>query len=116
MLLISMRSIPVELVQAVEGGSLITFGERWVVKDCIHKVVHRATQYHYCLSYVKKLAGSLADDMNTEQELRFAMKDQLQPPRCIAADLAARNLAIVCHSYFVRHIFVGELLLSLADE
>ena len=44
------------------------------------------------------------------------MEDQLQAAGGVAANLAARDLAIVGHAHFVGHVFVGELLFGLADE
>ena len=60
--------------------------------------------------------GSFADDVHAQNLARFAMKDELQPPGGIAADLPARGLAIVGHADFVGHVFLGQLLFGLAGE
>src|SRR6202021_4161012 len=47
---------------------------------------------------------------------RLAMKDNLKPSSGVTSDLAAGNLTVVGDADLVRHIFIGKLLLGLADE
>src|SRR5579863_9640464 len=54
--------------------------------------------------------------MDSQNFAGFPMEDELQAAGSVAADLAARDFAIVRHSDFVRNILVGELFLGLADE
>ncbi len=61
-------------------------------------------------------AGAFADDVHAENLARVAMEDELQAAGGVAANLAARGLAIVGHADFVGHVFVGQLLFGFADE
>ena len=63
-----------------------------------------------------KFGRPFADDVDAQQLFGFAMKDHLQAAGGVAANLAARNLAIIRHADLVGDIFVGELLFGLADE
>src|ERR1700712_5147090 len=101
-------------VQPIESRYFITFRERWIVENRVHKIIQLPAQRHHGLPDVQQLARALADDMHPEDRMGHAVKDQLQPSRRIAADLSTRNLAIVRYSYLVGHIFFGELLLGLA--
>src|ERR1044072_3322828 len=85
-----------ELVDAVEGGSLVALGERRVVEDRVDEVVNRALQDHHGLADVQNLGRALADDVDAEDFARLAVENNLQPARRVAANLAARDLAVVC--------------------
>src|SRR6185312_8749993 len=103
-------------VEAVERGHFITFREGWIVEDRIDEVVQRSAESHDGLPDVQQLAGALADDVHAEQRVRLAMEDELEAAGGVAADLPARDLAVVGYADFVRHIFLGELFFGLADE
>ena len=44
------------------------------------------------------------------------MENDLETAGGVAADLAARDLAIIRDADFVGHVFVGELLFGFADK
>src|SRR5579883_1370456 len=105
-----------ELVEAVERRSLVAFRQGRVVKDGIDEVIHGSAENHDGLADVQQLGGALADDVDAQHLLRFAMEDDLQASGGVAADLAAGDLSIKSHADLVRNVFVGKLLLGLADE
>src|SRR5580704_446409 len=102
--------IPRELVQSIESSGFITFCQRWIIKDRIDEIVHRSAQNHHRLPDMHQLAGSFADDVDAEQHSRLAMKNQLEPPRCVAPNLPARDLPVISYSHFVGHVLVCQLL------
>src|ERR1700753_840277 len=53
-------------VQSVERGNFITFRERWIVEDRIHKIIKLSAQRHHGLADVQQFAGALADDVDAE--------------------------------------------------
>ena len=71
---------------------------------------------HDRLADVDQLGGALADDVHAEHLAGVAMEDELEAAGGVAANLAAGDLAVVGHADFVGHVFVGQLLLGLADE
>ncbi len=105
-----------QLVDAVERRLLVAFGQRGIVENGVHEVIHVALQDHHGLADVEQLGSALADDVHAQNFARFAVEDQLQPAGGVAADLAARGFAIVGDAHFVGHVFVGQLLFVLADE
>src|SRR5882757_1824566 len=107
---------PGKPINAVKRGSLIALGEGGVIEHRIDKVVQCTAEGHDGLPDVQQFAGALAYDMHSQKMPRLAMKNNLQTAGGIAPDLPAGNLAIICDAHFVRHIFVGELLLGLADK
>src|ERR1035438_3056922 len=109
-------SNPRQLVDTVEGRHFITFGQGRIVEHGIHEIIHGAFQDHHGLADVQQLAGALADDVYAQQFPRFSMEDQLEPASGIAANLAARGLAIIGQAHFVRRVFFGQLFFGLTDE
>ncbi len=107
---------PGKPVDAVERGSLIALCEGGVIEHRIDEVVHSTAERHHCLSNVQQFGGALSDDVHSQQMPGLAVKDNLQTSCGIAPDLAARDLAIIGDPNFVGHIFIGELLLGLADK
>src|SRR5580704_1290992 len=107
---------PGKPVDAVKCGSLIALGKGGVIEHRIDKVVQCTAEGHDGLPDVQQFAGALAYDMHSQKMPCLAMKNNLQTAGGIAPDLAAGNLAIISDAYFVGHILVGELLLSLADK
>src|SRR5580693_9351694 len=105
-----------ELVQSVEGGSLVAFSQRWVVEDRLDKIFDRPTQNHHRLPDVEQFTRAFANDVHAEQEPRLAVENQLEAAGCIAANLTPRNLPVVSHSHLERHIFIGKLLFGFADK
>src|SRR6185437_10949275 len=91
-----------QAVQTVEGRGFVTFRQGRIVEDRIDKIVDGCIQRHYSLANVDQLAGAFADDVHAKQVARFAMEDELQSPRGVAANLTARDFAIVCDSHLVR--------------
>ena len=73
-------------------------------------------QDHHGLADVQQLGGAVADDVDPQDLAGLAVKNQLEASGGIAADLAAGDLAIIRHADFIGNVFVGELLLGLADE
>src|SRR6202051_242161 len=107
---------PGKPVDAVKCGSLIALGKGGVIEHRIDEVVQCTAEGHDGLPDVQQLAGALAYDMHSQEMPCLAMKNNLQAAGGIAPDLAAGNLTIISDAHFVGHIFVGELLLSLADK
>src|ERR1700733_507505 len=105
-----------EAVDAVKGGSLVALSQRGIVEHCIDEVVYCPAQRHDRLADVDQLCRSLADDVDAENGPVFAMEDQLQAPRGVAANLSARDLAIIRDADLVGHILLGQLLFRFADE
>ena len=105
-----------EAPEAVEGSYFIALSEGGVVEDGRDKVVHGAVEGHDGLADVDKLSGTLADDVHAEDLAGFAVEDELEPACRVAANLAARDFAIVGHTDFVGDILVSELFFGLADE
>src|ERR1700733_11613513 len=105
-----------QFVQAVERGGLITLGQRRIVENGIHKVIHGPLQDHDRLADMQQLGCPFSDDVDAEDFPGLAMKDQLQAAGSVAADLAARDLAIVSHAHLVGRIFLGQLLFGLTDK
>src|ERR1044072_2356691 len=68
-----------EVVDAVEGGSLVALGERRVVEARVDEVVNRALQDHHGLADVQNLGRPLADDVDAENFARLAVVNKLQP-------------------------------------
>src|SRR5580700_5755957 len=65
---------------------------------------------------MKQLRGPFADDVHTKHLLGLAMKTYFQAPCGVASDLATRDLAIIRHAHFVRHVIVGKLFFGFPDE
>ena len=105
-----------QAAETVERRGLVALGERRVVEDGVHEVVHRAAERHDRLADVQQLAGALADDVHAEDLARLAVEDQLEAAGGVAANLAAGDFAVVGQADFVGHVLVGQLLLGLADE
>src|SRR5271155_2416815 len=91
-----------QAIDAVKGGSLIALSQGGIVKHRIDEVVYLAAQSHNSLTDMHQLRRALANNMHAENLPRFAMKDQFQPPCCVAADLAARDFAIIRYADFIR--------------
>src|SRR5471030_617008 len=109
-------SKPHQLVEAVECRQFIALGQRGIVEHRVHEVIHRALQDHHGLPDVQQFRGLFSNDVYSQNLARFAVENQLQPPRGIAADLPARAVAVVRHAHLIRHIFVGQLLFGFAGE
>src|SRR5947209_15418675 len=84
-----------QLVQPVESRRLITFGKRRIIEHRIDKVFDGSAENHDSLADMEQFTGPFADNVHAQQEFRFAMKDQLQPPGRIASNLSPRNLAVI---------------------
>ncbi len=65
---------------------------------------------------MNQLRRTFADDVHTEQRPRLPVEQDLQTPRGVAADLPARDLAVIREPDFVGHVLVGQLLLGAPDE
>src|SRR5258708_32859661 len=107
---------PGQLIQPIERCRLIALGQRRVIENSIHEVLYRAFENEHCLADVQQLGSAFPDDVDSEQLLSLAMKDELHAAGGIAANLAACDLAIIRDTDLVRDIFVRELLLRLSDE
>src|SRR5437868_2528925 len=105
-----------QLIEAVERGGLVAFRQRGVVEDRGYEVVHGPLQRHHRLPDMQQLRRAFTDDMHSENLFCFAMEDKLEPAGGVAADLAARDLAVVGDTDLVGHVFIGELLLCFSDE
>src|ERR1035438_10442044 len=105
-----------QFVQAVERGGLVTFGQGRIIENRIHEILYGPFQDHDGLADVQQLGCAFADDMHTQYLLGLPIKDQLQAACSVAADLPARDLAIIGHAHFVRNVVIGQLLFSLADK
>src|ERR1700761_3788351 len=103
-------------IEAIKGRHLIAFRQRRVVEDGLDKVVELASERHDGLPDMQQFAGSLPYDVNAKKRVAFAMEDDLQASGRISPDLAACDLTVVRDAHLVRHVFLGELLLGLADE
>ena len=103
-------------VQSIEGRGFIALGEGRIIKDGVHEVSDFAFEQKDGLADVQQLGGVFAEDMYAEQLERFAVKQELQSAFGMSADLAARNLAVIGHTYFIGNVGLGELLLGLADK
>src|SRR5271170_2082242 len=108
--------LPRQTVNSIESGGLITFGQRWEVKHSLDEVIHCAIQGHDRLPDMDQLGRALADDMYAQYRPVFAMKDELEASGGVAANLAARDLPVVGHAYFIWNVLIGELLFRLADK
>src|SRR5215469_8670248 len=108
--------VPMQTPETVERRRLVTLGQGGVVENRLDKVVDGASQGHDRLADVHQFAGSFADDVYAQNLARVAVEDEFQPARRVAANLPARDLAIIRHAYLVRHILIGQLLLGFADE
>src|SRR5665213_4404765 len=84
-----------DAVHAVERGHFVTLRQRRVVEHRLHEIFQLATERHHRLADVQQLARSFADDMHAQNRMRLAMKNDIQPPRSIPANLHTRNLAVV---------------------
>src|SRR5262249_17264787 len=76
----------------------------------------RAAHDHDRLADVNELAGAFANDVHTQHLPCVAVKDELEAPSCVSADLAARSFAVEGHANFVGDILIGKLFFGLADE
>src|SRR5271166_3901639 len=107
---------PGQAIHAVKRGCLVALGQSGIVEHGIDEIVYGALQHHHRLSDVHQLRRALADNVHAQDLPRLAVKNQLQPPRRVAAYLSARNLPVVRYAHFVRYVFLGKLLFRLADE
>src|SRR5580658_203186 len=105
-----------QFVETVESRGLIALGQRRVIENGIDEIFHGAAQNHNCLADVKQLRRPLADHVYPQHLLGLTMKAYLQTSRGVAANLAARDLAIVRHTHFVGNVLIGELLFGFPDE
>src|SRR5579885_697215 len=105
-----------QLIQPVKRRRLVTFCERRIVEDRIHEIIHRALENEHRLPDVQQFGGAFADDMHAEQFPGFAVEDEFEAPRRVAADLAAGGFAVEGHPDLVGNVFIGQLLLGFADE
>src|SRR5579864_6809729 len=107
---------PGELIQPVERRRLVAFGELRVIENRVHEVLYRSFENEHGLADVQQLGSAFSDNVDSEQLLGLAMKDELQTAGGIAANLAARDFAIIRDADLVGDIFVCELFFGFADE
>ncbi len=107
---------PRQLVQAVKCRGLVALGKSRIVENGIDKVVDGSLEDHDRLPDVEQFARAFADDVHAEHFPGLTMEDELQPPGGVAANLTARDLAIIGDADLVGHVLIGKLLLGLAGE
>src|ERR1017187_4949191 len=90
-----------QFVEAVESRLLVAFGQRGIVEDRVHEVIHRALEDHHGLTDVHQLRCLFTDDVHAQDFMRLAVENNLQAPGGIAADLPAGRLAIISQTHFV---------------
>src|SRR5258708_15366271 len=105
-----------QAIQAVEGGSLIAFGERGIVEDGVDEIGDLAFERENRLADVEEFGGVLAKNVNTQQVESFAVKEELEAAFGVASDLASGDFAVVGNANLVGHICFGELLFGFPDE
>src|SRR5271170_2215530 len=105
-----------QAIDAIKGGRLVALSQGGIVKHRIDEVVYLAAQSHDSLTDVHQLRRALANNVHAQNLPRFAMKDQFQPPGCIAANLPAGNFAIIRYADFIGNVFFRELFFCLANE
>src|SRR5713226_1013647 len=69
---------PGQLVQPVERCRLVALGERRIIENSVHEVIYRSFENEHGLADVQQLGSAFANDVNSQQLLGLAMKDELQ--------------------------------------
>src|SRR5258708_30029783 len=96
-----------QAIQAVEGGSLIAFGEGGVVENGVDEIGDLAFERENRLADVEELGGVFAKDVHAEQVESFAVKEELEAAFGMACDLATGDFAVVGNANLVRHSSFG---------
>jgi hypothetical protein len=104
------------LVEAVEGGGLVAFGERGVVEDGVDEIFDAAVEGEDGLADVEEFGGTFTDDVDAEQMLGIGIEEKFEAAGSVSPDLPASNLAEVGHANFVGNAFVGQLFFGFTDE
>ena len=65
---------------------------------------------------VQKLGSVFAEDVHAKEFERFAVEEELEAAFGLAADLSARDFAVIGDTDFIGDVFVGELLFGFANE
>src|SRR5579863_8143369 len=105
-----------QAAKPVKRRGLVALREGWVVENGVDKIIDGAAEDHHRLAYVHQFARAFAYDVDAKNLTRVAVKDELQAPGGVAANLTAGGFTIEGHANFVGDIFVGELLFGFADE
>src|SRR6266481_9464872 len=105
-----------QAIQGVEGGGLIAFGERGIIKNGIDEIGDLAFEREDRLADVEELGSVFAKDVHAEQVESFAVKKELEAAFGMACDLATGDFAVVGNANLVGHISFGELLFGFPDE
>src|ERR1043166_4274984 len=105
-----------QLVQAVERRGFVALRQRRVVENRLDEIVDRSLKDQHRLADVQQFARAVSNNVYAEQLPGFPMENDFQPPGGVAADLSARDLAIIRQPDFVRHVFFGQLLFRFSDE
>ena len=89
------RLEPRQLVEPVERRRLVALRQRRVVEDRVRRSSPSCPRTPSPPARCAQLAGALTDDVHAEQSPRLPVEDQLEAARRVAADLPARDLAVV---------------------
>src|SRR5579859_1864070 len=105
-----------KLVQSIKRRRLITFRQRRIIENRLHKIFDRALQHQHRLPDVQQFRRALSDNVYAQQQFRFRAEDQFQPPRRVASNLSSRNLAEIRNPNFIRYTRVRQLVFRLPDK
>src|ERR1700722_12234461 len=84
-----------QAIQAVEGSRFVAFRQRGIVENRVDEISDFAFQREDRLAYVQKFGGVFAKNVHAEKLETFTVEKQFQAAVGVAADLPARNFAVV---------------------
>ena len=103
-------------VDPIERSSLVAFRQRWVVEYSVDEEIDLAAKRHDRLANMHQLTGTLTNDANAEQFVCFQVEDQLQQPRTIAHNLAARGFPVARLADLIWDSSLCQLFFAFADN
>mmetsp|Transcript_30355 Transcript_30355/g.40063 ORF Transcript_30355/g.40063 Transcript_30355/m.40063 type:complete len:218 (-) Transcript_30355:1032-1685(-) len=100
----------------IKGSNSICLGKSWVIKYSLDKIIQRLVHIHDKLANMDNLSCIFPEAVYSQYFPCFSMKQDFEDPWCSSKKLPFCNLIHLSNPNFIVHIFLGQLLFSLADH
>src|SRR5665213_4327087 len=90
-----------QLIQPIERGHLVRFGQRREIEDVVDEEIDCPVEGHDGLANVDQFRRASADGVNAEDLTRGLVDQQLEHSGFVAEELASGQFRILSHAGFV---------------